>query len=212
MTVMEAFPDWRKRDIRILATDINNRALKKARDGVYGPWAMRVIEKRYLDRYFTRVGTTLFNMAVNRVNGKVYVTNTEARNEVRFEGPGIFWGDTVRGHNSDNRISVLGAGGKTFLVLEIRPGALPRDESTTGLYHIAILVPDRPSLAGVLARIAAAGVHLEFVVFKQRHSLCKCGRDFRWGRPSAHLDLLEEPIASPGSRCSAPSNAWLPVS
>ena len=34
------------------------------------------------------VGTILFNMAVNPVNGKVYVTNTEARNEVRFEGPG----------------------------------------------------------------------------------------------------------------------------
>lgn len=56
MTVMEAFPDWRKRDIRIIATDINNKALKKAREGVYGPWAMRVIDKRYLDRYFDKVG------------------------------------------------------------------------------------------------------------------------------------------------------------
>ena len=34
------------------------------------------------------VGTVLFNMVVNPVSGKVYVTNTEARNEVRFEGPG----------------------------------------------------------------------------------------------------------------------------
>jgi catechol 2,3-dioxygenase len=55
---------------------------------------------------------------------------------------------------------LLGAGGKTLLTLEVRPDAPPRDESTTGLYHIAILVPDRPSLAGVLARIAAAGVRL----------------------------------------------------
>jgi catechol 2,3-dioxygenase len=54
----------------------------------------------------------------------------------------------------------LGAGGKSFLTLEVLPGAAPRDESTTGLYHVAILVPDRPSLAGVLARIAAAGVRL----------------------------------------------------
>ena len=37
---------------------------------------------------FTGVGTILFNMVVNPVNGKVYVTNTEARNDVRFEGPG----------------------------------------------------------------------------------------------------------------------------
>ena len=28
-------------------------------------------------------------MAVNPVSGKVYVSNTEARNEVRFEGPGV---------------------------------------------------------------------------------------------------------------------------
>jgi chemotaxis protein methyltransferase CheR len=56
ITVMEALPDWRERDIRILATDINNRSLKKCREGVYGPWAMRVIDKRYLDRYFTTIG------------------------------------------------------------------------------------------------------------------------------------------------------------
>ena len=49
----------------------------------------------------------LFNMAVNPVSGKVYVTNTEARNEVRFEGPGIFGGTTVRGHLARGRITVL---------------------------------------------------------------------------------------------------------
>jgi YVTN family beta-propeller protein len=35
---------------------------------------------------YSGVGTVLFNMAVNPVNGKLYVTNTEAINEVRFEG------------------------------------------------------------------------------------------------------------------------------
>jgi catechol 2,3-dioxygenase len=55
---------------------------------------------------------------------------------------------------------VLGAGGTPFLDLEIRPGAPPRDENTTGLYHVAILVPDRASLGGVLTRIAAANVRL----------------------------------------------------
>ena len=34
------------------------------------------------------VGTILFDMIANPVSGKLYVTNTEARNEVRFEGPG----------------------------------------------------------------------------------------------------------------------------
>src|SRR5262249_61564930 len=47
---------------------------------------------------FTGVGTTLFNMAVNPVSGKIYVSNTEAQNLTRFEGPGIFGGSTVQGH------------------------------------------------------------------------------------------------------------------
>ncbi len=38
--------------------------------------------------FYRGVGTILFNMAVNPVNGKVYVSNTEAGNEERFEGPG----------------------------------------------------------------------------------------------------------------------------
>jgi len=54
------------------------------------------------------VGTVLFNMAVNPVSGKVYVSNTEARNEVRFEGPGdAFDSSTVRGHLHEARITVI---------------------------------------------------------------------------------------------------------
>ncbi len=34
------------------------------------------------------VGTILFNIAVNPQSGALYVSNTEARNDVRFEGPG----------------------------------------------------------------------------------------------------------------------------
>src|SRR5262249_52429141 len=56
---------------------------------------------------FAGVGTVLFNMVTNPVSGKVYVTNTEARNEVRFEGPGVFGGSTVRGHLHEARITVL---------------------------------------------------------------------------------------------------------
>ncbi len=52
------------------------------------------------------VGTILFNMIVNPANQKLYVTNTEARNEVRFEGPGIL-GTTVRGRLHQTRITVV---------------------------------------------------------------------------------------------------------
>jgi DNA-binding beta-propeller fold protein YncE len=59
---------------------------------------------------YTGVGTVLFNMAVNPRSGKVYVANTDARNEVRFEGHNAFGGTgSVRGHLVDSRITVLDA-------------------------------------------------------------------------------------------------------
>jgi DNA-binding beta-propeller fold protein YncE len=55
---------------------------------------------------FAHVGTTLFNMAVNPSSGKVYVSNTDAHNDVRFEGhtPGF---TSVVGNIVDSRISVI---------------------------------------------------------------------------------------------------------
>ena len=61
--------------------------------------------------FFTGVGTILFNMVVNPVNGHVFVANTEAFNEKRFEGPGIMAGHSVRGHLHESRITVLKNGG-----------------------------------------------------------------------------------------------------
>jgi YVTN family beta-propeller protein len=59
------------------------------------------------DSAYSGVGSTLYGMAVNPVNGNVYVSNTDARNEQRFEGPGDFAGHTVRGQHNLNRITVL---------------------------------------------------------------------------------------------------------
>ena len=60
---------------------------------------------------FQGVGTILYTMAVNPVNGKVYVANTEANNAARFEGPGTFAGQSLRGHLHESRITVLSPGG-----------------------------------------------------------------------------------------------------
>jgi hypothetical protein len=50
-------------------------------------------------------------MAVNPVSGKVYVSNLDSHNEVRFEGAGIFTGRPgVRGRNAQNRITVIDPG------------------------------------------------------------------------------------------------------
>ena len=52
------------------------------------------------------VGTILFNMAVHPVTGDVYVSNTEARNEVRFEN--FLAGDAgVQGHVAESRITIV---------------------------------------------------------------------------------------------------------
>jgi YVTN family beta-propeller protein len=57
---------------------------------------------------FSSVGTVVFNMVVNpAAPSRIYVSNTEARNEVRFEGPGVFGGSTVRGHLHEARVTVL---------------------------------------------------------------------------------------------------------
>ena len=55
---------------------------------------------------FAHVGTTLFNMAVNPKSGKIYVSNTDAHNDVRFEGhtPGF---TSVVGDAVDSRITVV---------------------------------------------------------------------------------------------------------
>jgi DNA-binding beta-propeller fold protein YncE len=61
--------------------------------------------------FYAGVGTILFNMIVNPVTGTVYVSNTEARNDARFEGPGTFAHRTLRGHTHESRITVLGRDG-----------------------------------------------------------------------------------------------------
>jgi len=61
--------------------------------------------------FFRSVGTILYSMAVNPVNGKVYVANTDAKNLARFEGPGTFAGETLRGHLHESDITVLTPGG-----------------------------------------------------------------------------------------------------
>lgn len=71
MTLREHFPvlaDW---DVQILATDINKVALRRARQGVYGPRALRVTDPACREKYFQRVGSA-------------YVVDPQIRNMVRF--------------------------------------------------------------------------------------------------------------------------------
>jgi DNA-binding beta-propeller fold protein YncE len=69
---------------------------------------------------YAHVGTTLFNMAVNPASGKVYVTNTDAHNDVRFEGhtPGF---SSVRGHITDSRITVIDPSSGSVAARDLNP-------------------------------------------------------------------------------------------
>ena len=58
---------------------------------------------------YSGVGTINFQTVVHP-DGRLYVANTEARNEVRFEGSGER-GTTVRGHLHEARVTVIGPGG-----------------------------------------------------------------------------------------------------
>ena len=66
-------------------------------------------------------GTTLFNMAANPVTGTLYVSNTDAFNNVRFEGPGTFAGHTVQGHLAEARITVIAGSSVTPRQRGVRP-------------------------------------------------------------------------------------------
>ncbi|MEM9863893.1 MAG: hypothetical protein AAF938_20000 [Myxococcota bacterium] len=70
-----------------------------------------------VERY-SGVGTVNFAMAVHPVSGEVFVANTEALNEVRFEGSGEFaraegapGRGTLRGHLHESRITVIDPAG-----------------------------------------------------------------------------------------------------
>ena len=58
------------------------------------------------------IGTTLFNIAVNPANGLLYVSNTDAVNHVRFEGPGLK-ASTVRGRIAESRVTVVNPSTRT---------------------------------------------------------------------------------------------------
>jgi YVTN family beta-propeller protein len=61
-------------------------------------------------RRISGVGTVLFNMITNPVTNELYVSNLSSNNHVRFSGDGSRGGTTVRGHLTDQQISIIDNG------------------------------------------------------------------------------------------------------
>jgi len=106
---------------------------------------------------YSSVGTILFNMVVNPVTGRVYVTNTELPNHINFEGPGIFGGTTVQGHLSESRITVLNPGGPSIDVQHLNQH-IDYDllHTDVGADHAAIDAQKAHSLATPLQPLVSA--------------------------------------------------------
>jgi DNA-binding beta-propeller fold protein YncE len=92
--------------------------------------------------FYQHVGTVLFNLIVNPANGKVYSSNLDSKNEVRFEGPGITAGHRgVQGHLAESRITVLDPAQHTVTSRHLNKhidysqccAALPNDENARSL-------------------------------------------------------------------------------
>ncbi|MDT8440915.1 MAG: CheR family methyltransferase [Desulfuromonadales bacterium] len=53
--LLERFPQLQDWELRIIATDINKRALRQAREGIYGARSVRLVEPALLQRYFEEI-------------------------------------------------------------------------------------------------------------------------------------------------------------
>jgi len=61
-------------------------------------------------RRVSGVGTILFNMVVNPVDGTLYVSNLDSNNHIRFSGTTTRGNTSVRGHLVDQQLTLIGAG------------------------------------------------------------------------------------------------------
>ena len=51
------------RDIKILATDIDEQVLEKAKDGVYAENSLKGLPKEYRDKYFEKMGDRFYKIS-----------------------------------------------------------------------------------------------------------------------------------------------------
>jgi catechol 2,3-dioxygenase len=88
--------------------------------------------------------------------GPVHLTVSDLERSLRYYGAtvGLETLDSGAGRTT------LGSDGRELLVLVEEPGA-PSARGYTGLFHFALLVPERPALARWLAHAARDGVRLE---------------------------------------------------
>ncbi|MEK7799942.1 MAG: hypothetical protein AAB297_08950 [Acidobacteriota bacterium] len=104
------------------------------------------------------LGTTLFEVSVNPGNGRIYVPNTEARNQVRFEHP-----LGVGGHVVDNRLTIVDpAAGNAVRIVDLNAHidrnsdpAVNLAERLASISQPGMMVWNRAGTAGYLTAIGS---------------------------------------------------------
>ncbi|CAA0079352.1 Hydrazine synthase subunit gamma [Halioglobus japonicus] len=159
-----------------------------------------------LRRQVSGVGTGLFNIVVNATRGELYVSNLEARNQVRFEGPGLN-ASTVRGHIADTRISVVTNDGVSHVDMNphvdfSRPegAAVPAAEAQKSLSQITAMV-----LSADGNTLYAAALGSNKIAFIDTVELNQAGFT-----PDA-ADHLLLPGGGPSGLALSPDGKWLVV-
>lgn len=108
---------------------------------------------------YEHVGTILFNMVTNPASGRIYVSNTDAQNLTRFEGPGTAT-STVQGNLAQSNISVINPGTGTVdvrhLNKHINYSVLPAPVGTED-HSLATPVEMAVNAAGTTLYVAAFG-------------------------------------------------------
>ena len=110
------------------------------------------------------LGTSLFEVSVNPANGRLYVPNTEARNQVRFEHA-----LGVRGHMVDNQLSIVNpAAGNAVTLVDLNAHINRASDPSTNLAERQASV-SQPGMmvwnsAGTLAYLTAIGSRKVFRV------------------------------------------------
>jgi catechol 2,3-dioxygenase len=87
--------------------------------------------------------------------GPTHLTVTDLDRAIRFYQDAI----GLRQHERDDPVAAMGAGEEDLLVLHEEPAARPAGRHA-GLFHFALLFPDRQELARALQRVATARVPL----------------------------------------------------
>jgi catechol 2,3-dioxygenase len=83
--------------------------------------------------------------------GEVHLTVSDLNRSVGFYTGVLGFAELQR---SGSRVALGPAGGPAIVHLEGRTDARPRERRTSGLYHVAILVPDRAALGRSLRRLS----------------------------------------------------------